>query len=338
MRLSLEESMCRGDEFSRRELMDLCAHPMLRPMLERVVFIGRGGLAGFPIEGGRALRDFGGAIEPVGASDTLRLAHPIDLLERGDWSRWQRDCFESERVQPFKQVFREVYPRTAAELDGSHSTTRYSGHQVQPRQASALFKQRGWLYSYEEGIRKVFHDHALLAEVEFLGQYFSPAEVENAEIHQISFRRRNLPYRAAPIDSLCPRLFSEAMRDLDLVVSVAHAGGVDPEASASTIEMRAALVRETCALLELHHVRVEGNFVRIDGEHASYTVHLGSGNATVAPARALVIVAVHSQHRGRLFLPFADDDPRTAEVMSKALLLARDREIKDPSILRQIRG
>ncbi len=37
-------------------------------------------------------------------------------------------------------------------------------------------------------------------------------------------------------------------------------------------------------------------------------------------------------------LPFADDDPRTAEVMSKALLLARDREIKDPSILRQIRG
>jgi len=26
-----------------------------------------------------------------------------------------------------------------------------------------------------------------------------------------------------------PRLFSEVMRDLDLVVSVAHAGGVDPQ-------------------------------------------------------------------------------------------------------------
>jgi hypothetical protein len=33
-----------------------------------------------------------------------------------------------------------------------------------------------------------------------------------------------------------------------------------------------------------------------------------------------------------------DDDPRTAEVMSKVLLLARDREIKDPNILDQIRS
>jgi hypothetical protein len=45
---------------------------------------------------------------------------------------------------------------------------------------------------------------------------------------------------------------------------------------------------------------------------------------------------VHSQHRGRLFLPFADDDPKTAETVSKILLLARDKEIQDPSILEQI--
>jgi hypothetical protein len=50
----------------------------------------------------------------------------------------------------------------------------------------------------------------------------------------------------------------------------------------------------------------------------------------------LCIIPVHSQHRGRLFLPFADDDPRTAEVLSKVILLARDSEIKDPTILQQI--
>ena len=51
-----------------------------------------------------------------------------------------------------------------------------------------------------------------------------------------------------------PRVvFSEAMRDLDLVVSVAHAGGVDPEATASTTQMRAALVRETARLMKLQH-------------------------------------------------------------------------------------
>ena len=54
------------------------------------------------------------------------------------------------------------------------------------------------------------------------------------------------------------------------------------------------------------------------------------------PGGALCIVPVHAQHRGRLFLPFADDDPRTAEVVSKVLLLARDEQIQDPTILEQI--
>lgn len=54
------------------------------------------------------------------------------------------------------------------------------------------------------------------------------------------------------------------------------------------------------------------------------------------PGGALCIVPVHSQHRGRLFLPFVDNDPKTAEVLSKAILLARDNEIKDPTILEQI--
>ena len=44
------------------------------------------------------------------------------------------------------------------------------------------------------------------------------------------------------------------------------------------------------------------------------------------------------QARGRIFLPFADDDPKTAVIMSKILLLAEDQKIKDPSILSQITG
>jgi hypothetical protein len=68
----------------------------------------------------------------------------------------------------------------------------------------------------------------------------------------------------------------------------------------------------------------------------AYSVHLGSGIVHRQPGGALCIVPVHSQHRGRLFLPFADDDPRTAEVLSKVLLLARDTAIKDPAILAQL--
>ncbi len=337
MRLSLEESMCRGDPFTGPELRELVAHPMLRPMVERLVFVGHGDLVGYPAENARVLRGRTGSFEPIGKSDTVRLAHPVDLLARGDWSDWQRECFAAERVQPFKQVFREVYPKTAGELDAGDFTRRYAGHQVNPRQALALLKQRQWLTVPEQGVRRTYHDEGLIAEIWFQEHFHTPAEVEGLTLEGVAFVRRTDPSQRVVLADVPDRLFSETMRDLDLVVSVAHAGGVDPEASASTVEMRAVLLNETCRLLGLANVRVEGHHALINGTLGSYSVHLGSATTQVLPGRMLVIVAVHSQYRGRLFLPFADDDPKTAEVLAKTLLLARDDEIKDPSILDQIR-
>jgi hypothetical protein len=338
MRASLEDSMCRGDEFTPVELRELCAHPMLRPMLERVVLIGTGRLIGYPDSLGRTLRDAEGHVEPVGNNDLLRIAHPVDLLARGDWDLWQRECFAVERVQPFKQVFREVYPKTAAELDRCDMTRRYAGHQVNPRQALTLLKQRQWIFAPEEGVRKVFHDEGLIADLWFQEYFRTPAEVEGITLEGVGFATRCDTSKRLVLSDVPDRVFSESMRDMDLVVSVAHMGGVDPEATASTVEMRAALVRQTCTLLRLANVRVDGHHAIIDGMLGSYSVHLGSASTRIMPGRMLVIVAVHSQHRGRLFLPFADDDPKSAEVLTKVLLLARDNEIKDPSILEQIRG
>ncbi|MMZ66718.1 hypothetical protein D1872_292400 [compost metagenome] len=128
------------------------------------------------------------------------------------------------------------------------------------------------------------------------------------------------------------------MRDLDLVVSVAYVGGVDPEASLTTIEMRRVIVKESLRLLKLENVRLEGNYARIAGELGEYAVHLGSGSTFKQAAGDLYIVPVHSQHRGRIFLPFLDEDPKTAEILSKIVLLAEDRKIKDPQILEQLRS
>jgi hypothetical protein len=50
------------------------------------------------------------------------------------------------------------------------------------------------------------------------------------------------------------------------------------------------------------------------------------------------VVPLSLHRRGRIFLPFADDDPKTAEVVSKVLMLARDSTIKDPTILEQLRS
>ena len=35
------------------------------------------------------------------------------------------------------------------------------------------------------------------------------------------------------------------------------------------------------------------------------------------------VLPVHSQSRGKIFLPFIDEDPKTAEIMSKIVLFAR---------------
>ena len=88
--------------------------------------------------------------------------------------------------------------------------------------------------------------------------------------------------------------------------------------------------------MKLGNVRLQGSHALIDGGLGTYSVHLGSAIVHRQPGGHLCIVPVHSQHRGRVFLPFADDDPLTAEVLSKVVLLSKDTEIKDPVILEQI--
>jgi Family of unknown function (DUF5724)/Domain of unknown function (DUF4132)/HEAT repeats len=336
MRIALEEAMCRGDRFSGESLVELMGNVILRPMLERLVFIGEG-ISGYPVGGGKGLRDQAGKVEPVKKTETLRLAHPVDFLESRKWTEWQRDCFSGEKVQPFKQIFRELYVPTAQEKSDATFSRRYAGQQVNPRQALALLGSRGWVTAPEAGVFRTFHDEKLVAWVEFMESFHTPAEIEGLTLETVRFARRGAQ-EVMKLGDVPHRLFSEVMRDVDLIVSVAHRGAVDPEASASTVELRASLLRETLSLLQLKNVRIKGPHAFIDGTLGNYSVHLGGAMTHMMPGGTLFIVPVHSQHRGRIFLPFADDDPKTAEILSKVILLARDREIKDPNLLDQIRS
>jgi hypothetical protein len=335
MRTSLEEAMIRGDWISGDELAESMEHPVLAPQLSRLVLMGPH-LAGYPAPGGRKLRGHDGAPMPVAPGTCVRIAHPCDLLAGGQWSLWQRHCLRREVIQPFKQVFRELYLLTAAEKEERLRSRRYAGHQVQPRQAMAILGSRGWAVHADEGVRKIDHGAGIVSWIEFQYAPFTPAEVEGLTIESIAFTRRG-ERSVLPLETIPPRLLSETLRDIDLVVSVASRSGIDPEASSSSLDARAALVRETCSLLGLGNVRVESRHVLIDGKIADYSIHLGSASVHRLPGGHVCIIAVHAQHRGRVFLPFADDDPRTAEILAKVLLLARDDQIKDPTILEQLR-
>jgi len=323
MRRSLEESMIRGDIFTTAELREMAEHPLLRPMLNALIFVTSD--AGF----------FHGDVI-ADSKESARIAHPTDLLGSGKWQQEQQACLTNSIRQPFKQAFRELYILTEAERRQKDKSSRYAGQQVNPAQALATVGKRGWVNVPEEGLRRTFHHQGISAWVTFLNGWFTPTDVDGLTVEHVLFTRRD-DGKIVELDQVDPRVFSEVMRDLDLMVSVAHRGGVDPEASESTTEMRAALIRETVSLLKIENVRLSERHALVDGTLGSYNIHLGSGVVHRQPGGSLCIIPVHSQQRGRIFLPFADDDSKSAEIISKVLLLSKDNAIQDPTILEQLR-
>ena len=126
------------------------------------------------------------------------------------------------------------------------------------------------------------------------------------------------------------------MRDVDMTVSIAFVGGVNPETGSSTKELRASIVECTAELMKFKNVSVSDNFIHIKGTLADYTVHLGSGLVRQVGGTEIPIIPVHGQHRGKLYLPFMDEDPKTVEIVSKVVLLSEDNKLKDPTILKWI--
>ncbi|MEM7799021.1 MAG: DUF5724 domain-containing protein, partial [Chloroflexota bacterium] len=334
-RLSLENAMVKGDRFSGAELADIYTHPVLKPMLRQLVFMREAdGALGYPVMAGTELEGIENSIIRLGPEDELRIAHPHDLLSHG-WHIWQRECFRQERIQPFKQIFRELYIVTPVEEEAGSVSRRYAGQEVNPRQALSLFGQRGWVTHYEMGTSKTFHDEQITVYVGTMYGVLTPAEVGGDVIETVTFHQRGKWERMSLVD-VPPRLFSEVMRDLDLVVSVAHLGGVDPGASASSMEVRAGLARETADLLKLNNVELKERHILIEGQRNNYSIHLGSGIIHQRPGGYVCVVPVHGSQRGRIFLPFVDKDPKSAEIIAKMVMLANDQKIKDPTILEQL--
>ncbi|MEM6769361.1 MAG: DUF5724 domain-containing protein, partial [Bacteroidota bacterium] len=331
-RASLERAMLTGTTFRREDLRRICLHPVVQPMLTKLVlFLPAQGVSGF--WRGDQLFDLDGRQLPLTEEDQLVIAHPSHLLQTVSWDLYQRYAFEQALVQPFKQIFRELYVLTADEREAATRSYRYQGHQIQPRKATALLRGRGWTTSDTEGLQHVDHQRDVVTTMYAMADWYSPSDVEAPTIEGVGFKRRN--GETISLTEVDPVLFSEMMRDIDLVVSVAHVGGVDPEASHSTLEMRAALARESARLFKLDNVTVQERHLTIEGTLGRYNIHLGSG-AVSKGGLQLSIIPVQSQHRGRIFLPFLDDDPKSAEIISKMRLLARDQEIKDPTVLDQL--
>jgi hypothetical protein len=296
----------------------------------------------------------------------VELWHPLDGSpeEVRTWRLW----FEERQLrQPFKQAHREVYLLTDAERATEIYSNRFAAHILRQHQFAALARERGWRYSlqggwdswnvpYRElpalGVRVEFHVEGAGGGAEDLAEsgvflYLSTDQVRFFDAQGQALRLETIPVRT----------FSELMRDVDLFVGVASIGA-DPgwvdqgrpqfdgywrdfafgELSAQAAVRRDLLARLVPRLKVADRCALEERFLVVRGNLRTYKIHLGSGNILMSPNDQYLCIVRGRGEAGadRPLLPF-EGDAQLAILLSKALLLAADDQIDDPTITRQIR-
>ncbi len=335
-----ELAMEERSNFTLEEILKLRENPVTAAITESLVFIvsDNSNIAGFIDNDG--LTDENGIRHGLTSDTLIRTAHPYDLFKNGTWSGFQNAILQrgsSEgKLQPFRQVFRELYVKLPEEKEKTKSMM-FAGYQIQAQRTVATLKTRRWVADYEDGLQKIYYDDNIIASIYAVADWFSPADIEAPTIEGVCFYDRKT-YLPIPIDKIPDIVYSEVMRDVDLAVSVAHAGGVDPETTHSTIEMRAVIAEYNMKLFAINNARIDKNHIIIEGKWGKYSIHLGSGVIHILGGHQINVVAVSSGKKSKIFLPFLDEDPKTAEIITKMLMFANDNKIKDPAVMRQIKG
>ncbi|MFD6566179.1 DUF4132 domain-containing protein [Micromonospora profundi] len=343
-------------------------HPITRTYGRRLLWEtsadGRDWTAGLPREDGDGWAIAGLDGRAV-RGDRVRLWHPL-RAGVDETLAWREQVLATGLTQPFKQAFREVYLLTPAEEQTSSYSNRFAAHILRYRQANALMRTRGWQASYlgtwdggyASEATKVFGGgawrasfHHQLVDTDNLGDY----DVHYCSTDQVRFaRQEGTTWRPAPVTDVPPLVFTEAMRDVDLFVGVTSIA-TDPqwadrgedrfqdywqttvvgELTPSAQVRRDALARLLPRMAIADRVTLADRYLHVRGNLRGYRIHLGSGNIMMEPNDAYLCIVPAPGGTGRLHLPF-DDDPMLSTILSKAIMLAADDRITDPTVLRQL--
>jgi hypothetical protein len=385
-RVRLEELLVSGASWSGADWQRFYAdHPVVGAQAKALLWEVRTGdaaaegdggwRAGLPERAGAGwvLAGVDGTAVPVGGADRVRLWHPL-RAEVAEVSAWRTEVTGRELRQPFKQVFREIYPLTPAEEATGGYSNRFAAQVLRFGQARSLMAARGWSATHlghwdggydGEAVRVVPAAGPVGWRARFDYQLVEENRTPSGlgdlcSTNRVRFERQAAGGRAwvpVALVEVPPLVLSEALRDVDLFVGVASIAG-DPdwrdaadgrhagqwhEAAFGELPPSAEMRREALARLLprtriADRVELAGRFLRVRGDRAAYRIHLGSGNVLVEPHDAyLCIVPARQQGAaGRVFLPFEEDGGMLSVVLSKAFLLADDASITDPTITRQL--
>lgn len=312
-------------------------NPIMRHLARRLVWaLDDGTLAGFD---GQALVDLEGRHVTPPETATIHLAHPA-LLAPEALTAWQHHVVAKRLVQPFKQLFREVYRPTPEDLAVAAYSDRFAGMVVRHRQLYALLRGRGW--SGLAGIgpagyqgTKELNGFGLEAMVGFhQHRYYEDRARREVVLEQLEFYPRPLPdwepgvERRVAIAHVPAVAYSEVMRDLALVVGVAGVGHDDspqrPPVFEGSVEMRASLLRELLPLLGLEgRVALEGPYARVALGAQAFRLHLGTGEVRLDPDDRPLDLEGLERNDSPLYMPHEGGDSATAAIIATLVWLVQ---------------
>lgn len=143
----------------------------------------------------------------IGANDGVILWHPVEADER-ERDAWRSRLLARELRQPLRQAFRECY---VPPLDGDPAGI-FLGYELDSRRLVGVGRREGWRLEHQ-GMERQFGDfHAVFG---VYGLY--PGCETIAPSGPVHFRRGAQEVAARDVP---PRVYSEACRAVDLLVSV----------------------------------------------------------------------------------------------------------------------
>ncbi len=303
-----------------------------------------------------ALAGLGGQQVELADTDEVRLLHLLDLDE-DTIAVWRDDLDELGLVQPFAQLWREVYrPTTGRRVE------LVAGHIIHQQAFRSQCQRREWRYALqgrwdgdEDDARRSLGDLEVSFEVEAVDydrdyEYAATYLVTGA----VTFHAKGSPGEPLLVADVPPLIYSEVMRDVDMFVS--HCT-ISNDASFNAAEVgevysdywvnnnwadlrgihctRAEVLRRTLPRTILRDsARVEEPALRVEGPAGAFLIHIGTTQVRREGQEGFVNVPIDkgaTKNVLRVFLPF-EGDHMMAEALAKAFYLSECTSLDDPTV------
>ena len=97
-----------------------------------------------------------------------------------------------------------------------------------------------------------------------------------------------------------------------------------------------SVLKSIVAILGLENVSFLKDNVKVAGQFGTYVINIRTGLVFKEGKGNLLLDTVYSVDKP-LLLDFVDEDPMTADIISKTIVLANDGNLRDPAILHEIK-